>query len=392
MLRSLHHRQLDLLQGRGRNTSYGPPSTKASQDPYQVLWNQLLCPLRIGIEVFVYTNLQTRCGLSMAEDATYTLHSVSAPQSEVKRCQKMFDGGCQTLVRSYHLFVLCSMLICLANVTNTTTRTNRRSCSAPGRTHQQDTLSEHEEVGMEYYETTSPSRQDLKEEALTNGERTKSLKRASSVLLPAELNDFVFSRLQREAFDADCRKVEASCGQSHPNVSKEESGNEVPPAVPPKTLPGDQAPNLHVSPLKLHPTNGPACDKALPQIGPVKTTPPPTSDFPKGQGLSNHVRKGSVDSVMDRGRPPTRTRSPTKKGIMGSGNPSSDDLTCDTLPKGLPANTASTSLSREELRRLGHQARSQAARFEVLQVKDVKALSQVCTCLVGDKNKQLLTR
>ena len=271
------------------------------------------------------------------------------------------------------------MLICLANVTNTTTRTNRRSCSAPGRTHQQDTLSEHEEVGMEDCETTSPSQQDLKEEALTNGERTKSLKRASSVLLPAELNDFVFSRLQREAFDADCRKVEEPCGQSHPNVSKEESKNEIPPAVPPKTLPKNQAPNLHVSPLKLRPTKGPACDKALPQIGPAETTLSPRSDSPKGQGKSNHVREGSGDSVMDRGRPSKRTRSPTKKGIMGSGNPSSDDLTCDILPKGLPANTASTSLSREDLRRLGHQARSQATRFEVLQVKDVKALSQVYT-------------
>ena len=36
---------------------------------------------------------------------------------------------------------------------------------------------------------TSPSQQDLKEEASTKGERTKSLKRASSVLLPAELNN-----------------------------------------------------------------------------------------------------------------------------------------------------------------------------------------------------------
>jgi hypothetical protein len=270
------------------------------------------------------------------------------------------------------------MLICLADITSTT-RTSRRSYSAPGRTHQQDTLREHEDVDMEYYEATSPSRQDLKEEALTKGERIKSLKRASSVLLPAELNDFVFSRLQREAFDADCRKVEVPRGQSHPNVSKEESEDEIPPAVPPKTPPKHQAPNLHVSALKLYPTKGPACDKALPQIGPAETTPWPRSDSPKGQGQSNHVREGSGDSVMDRGRPPKRTRSPTKKGIMGSGNSSSDDLTGDNLPTGLPANTASTSLSREDLRRLGHQARSQAARFEVLQVKDVRALSQVRT-------------
>jgi hypothetical protein len=242
-------------------------------------------------------------------------------------------------------------------------------------------LREHEDVDMGYYETTSPSRQDLKEEALTKEERTKSLKRASSVLLPAELNDFVFSKLHHEAFDADCRKVEVTCGQSHPNVSKGGSENEVPPAVPPKTLPKNQAPNLYVSPLKLCPTKGPACDKALPQIGPAETTPSSRSYSPKGQGKSNHVREGSGDSVMDRGRPPKRTRSPTKKGIMGSGNSSFYDLTCDNLPTGLPANTASTSLSREDLKRLGHQAKSQAARFEVLQVKDVKALSLVYPCL-----------
>jgi hypothetical protein len=279
------------------------------------------------------------------------------------------------------------MLICLANTTNTT-HASRRSYSAPGRTHQQDTLGEHEDVDMEYYETTSPSRQDLKEEALTKEERTKSLKRASSVLLPAELNDFVLSKLQHEAFDAGCRKAEVTCGQSHPNVSKGESENEIPPAVPPKTLPKTQAPSLYVSPLRLCPTKGPACDKALPQIGPAETKPSSRSDSPKGRGQSNHVREGSGDSVMDRGRPPKRTRSPTKKGIMASGNSSPNDLTCDNLPTGLPANTASTSLSGEDLRRLEHQARSQAARFEVLQVKDVKALSQVCPCLVVGKSSR----
>jgi hypothetical protein len=237
---------------------------------------------------------------------------------------------------------------------------------------------------MEFYEATS-SQQALKEEALTKGERTRSLKRASSVLLPAELNDLMFSRFQYRAFDADSRKVETPCGQSHPNVSKEESEKEIPPAVPPKT-PKAQAPNLHVSPLKLCPSKGPLFDKALPQIAAPETASSPRSDSPNGQGQSNHIREGSGDSVMDRGRPAKRTRSPSKKGIMGSGNSSSDDLTCDILPKGLPANTASTNLSREDLRRLERQAKGQAARFEVLQVKDVKALSQVCTALVVDKN------
>ena len=232
---------------------------------------------------------------------------------------------------------------------------------------------------------TSPSQQDLKEEASTKGERTKSLKRASSVLLPAELNNLVFSRLQHIAFDTDGGKDKAPCGRSHPNISREESETEIPPAVPPKPPPKTQAPNSHVPALKPHPTKGPTCRNALPQIGHAEATPLPRSDSPNGQGQSNHVRGGSGDSVMDRGRPAKRTRSPTKKGIMGLGNSSSVDLACDVLPKGLPANTAPTNLSRDDLRRLEHQARSQAARFGVLQVKDVKALSQVCAWLVVDR-------
>lgn len=238
---------------------------------------------------------------------------------------------------------------------------------------------------MEHYEMASPSQQDLKEEASTKRERTKSLKRASSVLLPAELDNLVFSGLQHIAFDTDGGKNKVPCGQSHPNFSREESDNEIPPAVPPKTPPKTQAPNLHVPTSKLRPTKGPMYYKALPQVGPAEATSLLRSDSPNGQGQSNHVRGGSGDSVVDRGRPAKRTHSPTKKGIMGSGN-SSVDLTCDVLPKGLPANTASTNLSRDDLRRLEHQARSQAARFGVLQVKDVKALSQVCTCLVVNEN------
>jgi hypothetical protein len=232
----------------------------------------------------------------------------------------------------------------------------------------------------------SPPRQDLKEEASTKEERTKSLKRASSVLLPAELDNLVFSGLPHIAFDTDGGKDKVPCGQSHPNISREESENEIPPAVPPKTPPKTQAPNLHVPPLKLRPTKGPTCHNTLPRVGPAEATSLPRSGSPNGQGQSNHVRGGSGDSVMDRGRPAKRARSPTKKGIMGSGNPSSVDLTSDVLPKGSPANSASTNLSRDDLRRLEHQARSQAERFGVLQVKDVKALSQVCTHLVVDKN------
>ena len=232
---------------------------------------------------------------------------------------------------------------------------------------------------MEYRETTSPPQHDLSEEALTTGEGRTSMKRASSVLLPAELNDLIFPKFQRREFDADGRKIEASTGQSHPTVPREDCENETPPAVPPKTPPKYPNPTLYVSPLKLRTTRAPACDKALPQI---ETVGSPTDESAKFQGESKHVRDGSGDSVMDRGRPPTRTRSQTKRGIIGSREGSSVDLTSDTMPRGWPAAIVGSSLMKDEIRKLEHQSRIQAGRFEVLQLKDVKALSQVYTIFV----------
>ena len=264
------------------------------------------------------------------------------------------------------------MLIGLANPTNTA-RVNRRSCSAPGRSHQPDTRPP-EDVSIGYCETTSPPQHDIDKGALTPGEGRRSLKRASSVLLPAELNDLVSPTLRHRAFDADRRDIEPSTGQSHPHVPREDSEHETRPAVPPKTPPKKPGSALHVSPLKLRATKPPACDKALPQIG---ATESPTDESPKSQAESKHVRDGSGDSVMDRGRPQKRSRSHSRRGIMGSQDGSSIDPTGDVLPSGWPASSVSANLLREELRKLEHQSRTQAGRFEVLPLKDVKALSQV---------------
>jgi hypothetical protein len=244
---------------------------------------------------------------------------------------------------------------------------------------------------MEYYETTSLPQEDLNEKGLATDDQRKSLKRASSVLLPAELNDLIFPRHQRRAFDADGKKIKTTCGQPDGKVSREESENEIPPAVPPKTPPKKPASNLRVSPLKLRPAKGPACDKALPQIGTAETPSLTAIDPPNCQGESRHVRDGSGDSVMDRGRPMKRSRSHSRKGFMGSASGSSVDLTCEILPKGWLAHSVFANLSREEIRKLENQARTQAGRFEVLHYKDVKALSQVCTCPVEDASRKLLT-
>jgi hypothetical protein len=128
---------------------------------------------------------------------------------------------------------------------------------------------------------------------------------------------------------------------------------------------------LHVSPLKPRPANGPPCDKALPQIE-TSEIPPLTS-----QVESKHVRDGSGDSVMDRGRPTKRSQSQSRRGFLQSGQASSVDVTNEVLPKGWSANSALANISREEMRKLEHQARCQVGRFEVFNLKDVKALSQV---------------
>jgi hypothetical protein len=250
-------------------------------------------------------------------------------------------------------------------------RVDRRSCSAPGRTHQTETPGAHEDVNTGYQERTYPSQQSPSDEGVAGGEQRKSVKRASSVVLPAEWATMAFP-LQHPAFNAGGGMMESPAEQSHLDLSDEESEHDdVPPAVPPKAPARKLVPFLHVSPLKPRPANGAPCNKALPQIE-TSNIPPLSS-----QAESKHVRECSGDSVMDRGRPMKRSRSQSRRGFMRAGQGSSVDLTNEVLPKGWSANSALANISREEMRKLEHQAKCQVGRFEVFNLKDVKALSQV---------------
>lgn len=256
-------------------------------------------------------------------------------------------------------------------------RANRRSYSAPGRTYQTETPGPQEDASTGCQERTSASHRNPDEEGVTRGEERRSMKRASSVVLPAEWANVASPRLQRWAFDADSKNIEAAPGQPPADVSREESENDIPPAVPPKSPARKPVPNLHVSPLKPRPAKGPPRQKALPQIEASETAPAMAVEPLNSQGESKHVRDGSGDSVMDRGRPMKRSPSQSRKGFMGSGQGSSVDLTNEILPKGWSTNSVFTNFSREEIRKLEHQARCQVGRFEVFKLKDVKALSQV---------------
>lgn len=153
---------------------------------------------------------------------------------------------------------------------------------------------------------------------------------------------------------------------------------DVGPPVPPKTPLGKSMVIPKTSPLKLLTT------KASPSIttaarARADTYPTVHNEGPKSdQGEPKHVRENSGDSIMDRGRPMKRNMSQTKRDLTGPAESSKDDfMSTGNLPIGMPAKIARERISWLEIRKLEHQAKTQAERFEVLQLKDVQTLSQV---------------
>lgn len=81
---------------------------------------------------------------------------------------------------------------------------------------------------------------------------------------------------------------------------------------------------------------------------------------------------------MDRGRPKKRLDSSPTKYSQGRLCGSDEQKAFETLPQGLKATDASSSLPAHEIEVLRKQAMGQASRFEVLNPKDVESLSRVC--------------
>jgi hypothetical protein len=92
-----------------------------------------------------------------------------------------------------------------------------------------------------------------------------------------------------------------------------------------------------------------------------------------------HRREQSEASIMDRGRPKKRTegspitskRTPDKRTLLA------EQKAFETLPEGIKAADAQQRWNVEEIEALKKQAIGQAAKFEVLSVKDVESLSRV---------------
>lgn len=90
-----------------------------------------------------------------------------------------------------------------------------------------------------------------------------------------------------------------------------------------------------------------------------------------------HRRGESEASIMDRGRPKKRPDGSPIKRSMSKRSASQEKKAFESLPKGIRATDAASTLPSSELETLRRQAMGQASRFEVLHAKDVESLSRV---------------
>ena len=205
-------------------------------------------------------------------------------------------------------------------------------------------------------------------------EGRRSLKRASSVVLPAELAGISFLSLRP---DEPQSKPEPDTKVPQPDAVKKEAEKDFRPPVPPKTSPIKSISGTKTPPLRLLTTPDPSYKTMSPKdiaakLGTSQGQEPQTSTVEPG-----HSREDSGDSIMDRGRPTKRNRSQVKGDVTSPDGISPDDSGGSTLPTGMSAKNARGKLPLQEIRKLEHQANLQAERFGILQLKDVKALSQV---------------
>jgi len=90
-----------------------------------------------------------------------------------------------------------------------------------------------------------------------------------------------------------------------------------------------------------------------------------------------HRRGESEASIMDRGRPKKRADGSPIKRTMSKRSASIEQKAFESLPQGIRATNASSTLPSSEIETLRKQAIGQASRFEVLNSKDVESLSRV---------------
>lgn len=98
----------------------------------------------------------------------------------------------------------------------------------------------------------------------------------------------------------------------------------------------------------------------------------------RAPSATRHRREQSEASVMERGRPTRRRReSDAAQKSISKRDASEEQRVFATLPPGVRAVDANEALGNTEVHALLAQAIGQAARFEVLSMKDVESLSRV---------------
>jgi len=186
---------------------------------------------------------------------------------------------------------------------------------------------------------------------------------------------------------------------------------DTPPNVPPKSArmledkisPQSRTLFTPISSSTYTPVSSTTTNPSLPSTAtPISTSEGRTSPFPsisskrgpspmghaRGQSdtgseravcTMGHRREQSEASIMDRGRPKKRAegspisvkRTPDKRTLLA------EQKAFETLPEGIKAVDAGQRWTVEEIEALKKQAVGQAAKFEVLSMKDVESLSRV---------------
>lgn len=197
-------------------------------------------------------------------------------------------------------------------------------------------------------------------------------------------------------------------------LNRADSPTDAPPNVPPKSArmledkisPLSRTPYTPLSgstytPLTGSTTNLSMTTAATPisaategRISPFPSGPSTRGTSPKGhsRGQSDaggdrpsysrmgHRRELSEASIMDRGRPKKRADgSPIKlKQSIKPSQLAAEQKAFETLPEGIKAIDAQSRLEQTAIDALREQAIGQAAKFEVLNMRDVESLSRVC--------------
>ncbi|KAK2810587.1 hypothetical protein FQN50_002844 [Emmonsiellopsis sp. PD_5] len=252
----------------------------------------------------------------------------------------------------------------------------------------------------------------------------KSIKRASSLLLPDAITAYPFTADAKE-FSEDDVAVKRTSSRKQ----KQEERPAVPPKSPRLTL---RIPPTH-TPMPNHPSSSSNSSTTTLAFGPLSTpahndstdsfifplqnnneeqhpaplnpTAPSTPwTFPaKARASPSHSRNQSAgvipthtpthsrerkssmslniqwdnrqESIMNRGRPPKKNV-PAESWHKLQGTKETLEDPFLTLPAGIPAHSASQSLPQNEIDRLRSQAVEQAERFEVLKYVEVRSLSR----------------